>query len=89
MNSSRVSKISDTMMRSRCSFYGWFQSEYFSLPVYLCRRSKADTIGSGFWLVLPSYMIYEFARDILHGLSIASGDRSSKPARASTPTKDE
>ncbi|KAF6222844.1 hypothetical protein HO133_000895 [Letharia lupina] len=35
------------------------------------------------------YMAYEFARDILHGLSIASGDRSSKPARAATPTKEE
>lgn len=34
-------------------------------------------------------MIYEFAREILYGLSIASGDGSSKPARAVTPTKDE
>ncbi|KAL9071098.1 MAG: hypothetical protein Q9161_004437 [Pseudevernia consocians] len=47
-----------------------------------------ETVG-GLWLAFPSYMIYEFAGDILHGLAIASGDRSSKPARAATPTKDE
>ncbi|CAF9909102.1 hypothetical protein IMSHALPRED_007605 [Imshaugia aleurites] len=46
-------------------------------------------IPNGLWLLFPSYMIYEFGRDILHGLSIAGGDRSSKPARAVTPTKDE
>ena len=51
--------------------------------------AQLTRIGSGAWLVLPSYMIYVFARDILHGLSIASGDRSSKPARAATPTKEE
>ncbi|KAL2043085.1 hypothetical protein N7G274_004145 [Stereocaulon virgatum] len=46
-------------------------------------------IPNGAWLVFPSYMGYVFARDILHGLAIASGDASSKPARATTPTKDE
>ena len=59
------------------------------LCLYYYSRNEANTIDSGLWLVFPGYMIYEFARDILHGLSIASGDRSSKPARAVTPTKDE
>ncbi len=52
-------------------------------------RSGVDIAGSGLWLIFPSYMIYHFSKEILHGLSIASGDRSSKPARAVTPTKDE
>ena len=51
--------------------------------------AQSDLLHSGAWLVLPSYMGYVFARDILHGLAIASGDASSKPARATTPTKDE
>jgi len=34
-------------------------------------------------------MAYVFAKDILHGLAIASGDVDSKPARAATPSKDE
>lgn len=90
MSSFPASTISDTMMRCRCSSCGSSRSG-FSVPTSptLHSRSEADTVGSGLWLVFPSYMVYEFARDILHGLSIASGDRSSKPARAATPTKEE
>ncbi len=44
---------------------------------------------SGAWLVLPSYMTYAFGKDILDGLAKASGDTSSKPARAATPIKNE
>ncbi|KAL6713520.1 hypothetical protein ACLMJK_008985 [Lecanora helva] len=46
-------------------------------------------IPNGSWIVLPAYMTYAFAKDILNGLAKASGDTSSKPARAATPTKDE
>ncbi|KAM0803365.1 hypothetical protein BDR22DRAFT_840588 [Usnea florida] len=46
-------------------------------------------IPNGAWIIFPSYMIYTFSRSILHGLSIASGDHLSTPARAVTPTKEE
>jgi len=52
-------------------------------------RCVANGSHSGAWLVLPSYMTYAFANDILDGLAKASGDTSSKPARAVTPSKDE
>lgn len=53
----------------------------------LFREKLANLLESGAWLVLPSYMGYNFAKDILRGLAKASGDSSSKPAWAVTPTK--
>lgn len=44
---------------------------------------------SGAWLVFPSYMTYTFGRDILDGLAKASGDTSSKPAKAASASKEE
>jgi len=49
----------------------------------------ANGFCSGAWLVLPSYMTYAFATDILDGLAKASGDTSSTPARAAASIKHE
>jgi len=46
-------------------------------------------ILSGAWIVVPTYMGWVFAKDILRGLTIASGDSSSKPARAIQYSKEE
>lgn len=51
------------------------------LTLYVC--------CSGAWIVLPSYMVYVFGKDILRGLAIASGDSESKPARAAESGKDD
>lgn len=41
------------------------------------------------WLILPTYMAYVLASDILAGLAMAGGDFESAPARAALTGKEE
>ena len=93
------------MMRGVWCFCGLFRSEFSSRFLFSFslrgggggggrgeRKNGVDCVFvccSGAWIVLPSYMVYAFGRDILHGLAIASGDSTSKPARAASPSKDD
>lgn len=45
-------------------------------------------VPNGAWIVLPTYMVYVFGRDILEGLVIAS-DPIGGPARAAVSRKEE
>lgn len=69
----------------------WIIPKYVHAASYLSFEycNVANGLHSGAWLILPSYMTYAFAVDILDGLAKASGDTSSKPARAATPIKNE
>lgn len=49
--------------------------------------SILSAASSGAWIILPSYMVFVFARDILQGLAIASGDVSSTPVRLAASIK--
>ena len=57
--------------------------------MYLIFAKDIDGFVSGCWIVLPSYMAYEFGRDILYGLAIASGNTTDKLAKAAAPTKED
>ncbi|KAK0510087.1 hypothetical protein JMJ35_007481 [Cladonia borealis] len=81
-----VMTVSKTVLYWLNEYYSGFENIGHNDPMSLI---FLWLIPNGAWLVLPSYMGYLLARDILHGLAIASGDASSKPARAAEPIKDE
>lgn len=83
MRSVPAIKTSDTTMQFPSSSYGSSQSKLSSLAHKPCKPRAIDAkcSFSGAWMVLPSYMVFVFARDILQGLAIASGDVSSGPVR--------
>ena len=60
-------------------------------PIPWVQHAMADRVVfcSGMWLVLPTYMAYVLAVDILAGLAIASGDSTSTPARFAITAKEE
>ena len=77
------------MMPPRFCSYTLYPSKLLLLS--LCRRSKSGMLinaYSGFWIVLPAYMLIAFGRDLLQGLIIASGD-SSTIVTKSLPVKEE
>jgi hypothetical protein len=45
-------------------------------------RRLVLTVASGAWIVVPSYMIYVFGRELVDGLAIASGEDSTASAKA-------
>lgn len=73
MNTTAVSIISGTTHRSTSSTYGCSLSKslYLYHPIIL-------TLSSGFWLILPTYMIWVFGNNILDGLAMASGQSVKK-----------
>lgn len=81
-----VMTVSKTMLYWLNEYFSGFENIGHNDPLSLI---FLWLIPNGAWLVLPSYMGYLLARDIIHGLAIASGDASSKPARAADRTKDE
>ena len=85
MKPSRASSTLGTMILLRWSCAGSFPSKSSSQP----QNAGSDILGSGMWLVVPTYMAYVFASDILNGLSIAGGDSSSTPAKTVAAIKDE
>lgn len=73
MNTTAVSIISATTHRSTSSTSGCSPSK----SLYLCHPTIL-ILCSGFWLILPAYMIWVFGNNILDGLSMASGQSAKK-----------
>ena len=81
MDRSEVSSLATSPPNSLPPFY-YAGTEHQVLTHFL-------SSNSGAWLVFPTYMGYVFAKDILRGLAIASGDVSSRPARLAIEGKDD